>query len=66
MNPIESVYWDILGQIYWQKGNYEGSKSCYESALEINKTPEYLRNLSMVLRCIGSSIFYIDKRLGWN
>ena len=56
LNPLESEYWDILGQVYWHKGDFEGSKNCYESAIELIKSPKYLRNLSMVLRCYGSSI----------
>ncbi|XP_019951073.2 tetratricopeptide repeat protein 5 [Paralichthys olivaceus] len=42
--------WNTLGEQYWKKGDFTGSKNCFTGALQQSKNKVSLRNLSMVLR----------------
>ncbi|EDO45981.1 predicted protein [Nematostella vectensis] len=46
--------WNCLGECYWKKGNVAAARNCFVGALSHSKNKASLRNLSMVLRQIGS------------
>ncbi|KAK2180329.1 hypothetical protein NP493_447g01045 [Ridgeia piscesae] len=46
--------WVQLGESYWKQGDISDAKNCFEGALSHSKDKVALRNLSMVLRQLGS------------
>ncbi|XP_031555752.1 tetratricopeptide repeat protein 5-like [Actinia tenebrosa] len=51
-NLVEA--WNALGECYWKKGDMAAAKNCFTGALSHSKNKESLRNLSMVLRQLGT------------
>lgn len=55
-NSKNEHYWETMSDILYKKQDYQGCKNCLEAALAINpRNKIYLRNLSIILRCLGSS-----------
>jgi len=50
----DELYWETMSDILYQKQDFAGCKNCLEAAVQRNpKSPKYLRNLSIILRCTG-------------
>jgi len=49
--------WICLGEVYWKKRDFEGSRNCFQTSIEKSEVPNKngLRKLSMVIRQIGKS-----------
>jgi len=48
--------WICLGEVYWKKRDFEGSKNCFQTSIEKSDVPNKngLRKLSMVIRQLGN------------
>lgn len=55
LDPKHVEAWNILGEIYWKKGDIDSAKNCFVGALQHSTNKISLRNLSMVLRQFGNS-----------
>ncbi|MFK8038480.1 MAG: tetratricopeptide repeat protein [Crocinitomicaceae bacterium] len=53
--PIhESKYYNILGVIFMKEAKYDSAEFCFEKALQIRKTNNYLPHLASTLECIAT------------
>ena len=56
-NPKNGLFYEELGNLYVEMGEYEDAKNSYEAAVELNPNKEELKKqLSQVLEKIGSSV----------
>ncbi|XP_002735299.1 tetratricopeptide repeat protein 5-like [Saccoglossus kowalevskii] len=55
LDPKLVEAWNQLGECYWKNKDIEGAKNCFVGALNHSRNKVSLRNLSMVLRQLGSS-----------
>ncbi|XP_035679032.1 tetratricopeptide repeat protein 5-like [Branchiostoma floridae] len=54
LDPSLVEAWNNLGECYWKKGDVEAAKNCFSGALTKSRNKVSLRNLSMVLRQLGT------------
>ncbi|XP_071508817.1 tetratricopeptide repeat protein 5-like [Diadema antillarum] len=54
LDPKLVEAWNNLGETYWKKKDVKAAKNCFEGALNHQNNKVSLRNLSMVLRQLGS------------
>ncbi|XP_063971795.1 tetratricopeptide repeat protein 5-like [Lytechinus pictus] len=54
LDPQMVEAWNNLGETYWKKNDVNSAKNCFEGALNYQNNKVSLRNLSMVLRQLGS------------
>ncbi|KAI9136551.1 hypothetical protein BKA69DRAFT_1178831 [Paraphysoderma sedebokerense] len=47
--------WNLLGEVFWKKGDFQGAKSCFDAGLAQRRNKVSLRQLSMVMRQIGQN-----------
>ncbi|EGD80858.1 hypothetical protein PTSG_11730 [Salpingoeca rosetta] len=50
LNPKNIDAWNLLGEVFWRKGDLFESTRCFEMALHREENAESLRNLSMITR----------------
>lgn len=55
LDPRLAEAWVHLGECYWKNQDVNAAKDCFEGALSHGKDKVALRNLSMVLRQVGSN-----------
>lgn len=55
LSPSNPDAWNELGDVYWKKGDIDGARNCFESALKHDpRKKESLRSLSILLRSVVS------------
>ena len=50
LDPKNLEAWNILGECYWKKRDFEMCRNCFEQSLNISRNKKGLRGMSMVIR----------------
>jgi len=55
LSPSNTKAWNALAELLWNQGNLEAARDCFTCCLEHKRDKKVLRNLSMLLRKVGTS-----------